>query len=145
MLLAPGPGSKVDQKGIVWEPAVPNFPCLMVDGSLTIRPANRGLDEDNEMTNFNPPGTPYPFRGTNEDVDTTDNYLPIINGLVYSSQNLYFDGDVNLVGSIILEGDWNVQGNLKLSHHPVHQLNPPPGFSFTTFDLKLNSVRKSVD
>jgi len=84
VLVNPASGSGV-QNAVNWEPAVANYPALLVDGSMRFEFDNTPLSEAAVKTNFNPAGTPY--LGS-EDSDKKDEYPSLIKGLVYVSGDL---------------------------------------------------------
>jgi len=128
VLLNTGLNSKV-VNSVNWEPAVANYPLLLVQGNMGFEfTASAVLDETSPpATNFNPPGTPY--NGV-EDSDTVDTYPSMINGLVYVSGNVTsandpaFDGVVVAGGAITVTG-----GTFTLTYQSTFFTNPPPGFT----------------
>src|SRR4029077_16015729 len=91
-----GSGSSV-QGNVNFAPAVSNYPCLMVQGSIAIQfDSTTQLQESTSpATNFNPaganpppPATPFPWGSSNSQKTTTDSYASIIAGPVYVSGNL---------------------------------------------------------
>jgi hypothetical protein len=122
-----------------WEPAVPNYPVLIVKGSLTFKPTNTALSESTApAVNFNPTGVPYPYTTTNTDSDTTDTYPSQQNGLIYCSGSLT-TGNHPVVKGVIVAGSsgssgltctWSSSGTttLDLTYDNSYYNNPPPGF-----------------
>ncbi len=113
---------------IHWEPAVANYPALLVNGVISFNFQNTTLSEATQGTNFNPPGTPY--EGV-EDTDMLDSYPSLIKGLVYVSGNAdvsrnhpAFDG-VLVVGNRLTVGRYDID----LTYQPTYFDNPPPGFA----------------
>ena len=111
---------------VVWEPAVYNYPVLMVQytsGSppFNIAPTSGALSEASLGVNLNPPGTPYPFIGGNANSTTTDSYPSQISGLIYSSSNLTLYNSPSIFGVVIANSQIQViappgnQGSLALS------------------------------
>jgi hypothetical protein len=132
-----------------WEPAVPNYPVLMVRGDFVFN-VNGGdpLSESSINVNFNPPGTPY---NGEEDTLMDDTYPAIIKGLVYVSGNasitssMIADSQV-LNGTVIVRGTLNDNGGLDLTYQPSFLNNPPPGFeATTTMKVSPGSWQKRVD
>jgi len=112
-----------------WEPSVPNYPVLLVQGGvadLTVGPAP--LAEAALSTNFNPPGTPY---NGMEDADTSDTYPSKINGLVYVSGKLY-PKEATIDGVIINGGLFETERaggqTTTINYKATYLHNPPPGF-----------------
>ena len=112
---------------IHWEPAVANYPALMVQGDFSSDwKGDENLSEPALGVNFNPPGTPYEG---DEDSDQLDEYPPIIKGLVYVSGNLEIKREFHLQGTVVVGGDILVDDNLELTYDATLLSNPPPGFA----------------
>ncbi len=137
VLLYPGTGSCVginNADNINWSSAVTNFPCLLVKGdfSLVFGSLANTLIENAVSTNFNPPGTPYPYFGGATNTDTSDSYPSMIDGLVYISGNLTGGSTSTYprVDMLIVGGDYDAQNdNAYPSFRNVYTNFPPPGFT----------------
>ena len=117
------------QGSMAWEPAVPNYPALLLDNPLAIALSSAALSEATINTNFNPVGTPYPYVGGVQNADLSDAYPSLIRGLIYSKGNLLFQGQTAVEGVIIAHNDLSVQGGaLNLKYNSTWLNNPPPGF-----------------
>ena len=128
VLINPSPVSDI-QQDISWEPAVANYPALLVQGSVEFRMTNGALSESARNTNFNPAGSPY--QG-NTDNDQTDTYPSQIKGLVYVSVDaLMADRDTTIDGVLVTGRVLNVNVNdaLTVNYDSRYFNNPPPGFS----------------
>lgn len=125
VLLNAGAGSCVQTK-VLMEPAVSNFPCLMVQGPFTLKTNSVALSEGG-VVNFNPAGCGYPYPGGSTNINMTDSYPNVINGLVYVSGNLTTNSNP-AVHSLVVGGTWTAAGTLTLSYTNRYLLNPPPGF-----------------
>ncbi len=126
VLLNPHPDSNIDMD-IHWEPAVVNFPALLVQGNLKLKwHGEHQLRESQFGINYNPPGTPYQ---TVEDSDASDNYPGVIKGLIYVSGNLSITYQCVLEGVILVGGDTEVSGDANLTYQSTFLNDPPPGFS----------------
>jgi hypothetical protein len=110
------------------EPATPNFPTLLVQGSFRFdHDSATPLDEYWAGRNFNPPGTPYEGQ---EDTDQDDSYPSMVKGLAYVS------GDVlpNTAGSLAFDGVLVVGNQIEcrdlfdLTYDSTFLNDPPPGF-----------------
>ena len=146
VLLNPAQGSSVRTGPVHWQPAVPNFPALLVDGSFEIHADDSGLVESREQTNFNPPGTPFSGINPSKDTDQNDTYLSRINGIVYVSGNLRFGSHPVLGGVVVCGGEVTVADFLDLTHNPFPAQNPPPGFRDSEhLRVLLDSATKVVD
>ncbi len=113
-----------------WCPISPNYPVLMVQGSVQFIHGTTALSETTTGTNYNPPGAPD--AGVT-DHDQADQYPCVIKGLVYVSGQIRFplnlaesgfDGSV--VCSTVL---FDAIGNSRFSYRPTHLHYPPPGFA----------------
>ena len=142
VLLNPGPGTLVDGS-VNWQPAVSNYPALLVQGSATIRHSagfQLGEGAPNNV-NFNPTGTPY--QGT-EDSDQSDSYPSVIKGIVYVSGSVTLEQDPAFDGAVIAGGSVNVNAYLTLDFGSYED-NPPPGFETSDMKIVPGSWRRSVD
>ncbi len=124
VLKNPGSGSIITQS-VNWEPAIANYPALMVSGSMKINLDAADLSESALSVNFNPLGTP---RGTIDDADQLDDYPSVIKGLVYVSGDLLASGANSFEGSLIVGVSLDASGVLDLEYDSVYFDNPPPGF-----------------
>ncbi|HBE68458.1 MAG TPA: hypothetical protein DDW52_09960 [Planctomycetaceae bacterium] len=124
-LLNPGPDSRLE-KSLFFEPAISNFPSLLVEGSIEVRfDSDKELDE--KSVNFNPIGSPY--AGV-EDNDTSDEYPCEIRGLVYVSGTLDFEADnkdSNFDGVVIC-GAVAANSDCSFDYDSIFLQYPPPGF-----------------
>ncbi len=126
VLLNPGSGSRIEQE-VLFEPAVNNFPSLLVQGSIGIR-FDSSSELEESSTNFNPPGTPFDGE---EDTDTSDSYPSYIRGLVYVSGNINFIADFNpsLFQGVVLCNTSTCNSDATFNHYPLFEDHPPPGFA----------------
>lgn len=126
VVLNPGPDTRIEGK-VLFEPAIVNFPSLLVDGSIQVLVDSvSGCNE--ALTNFNPPGTPY--NGV-EDNDQSDTYPCQIGGLVYVSGTMDFVPDLlrtDFVGCVIC-GAVRANSDFRVEHQSRFADYPPPGFS----------------
>ncbi len=153
VLLNPGTGSCVGTNNgdnINWSSAITNFPCLLVKGdfSLVFGSLANTLSETSTSTNFNPPGTPYPYFGGTTNTDTSGSYPSMIDGLVYISGNLTggSSGTYSRVNMLIVGGDYDAQrDNAYPSFRSVYTNSPPPGFTGTgTLSPIAGTYRKEL-
>ncbi len=124
VLLNPGPGSIVKQS-VNWEPAVKNYPALLVRGALAISLDAADLSEAATGVNFNPPGTPD---HDDTDADLDDTYHSKIKGIVYVADDLFTSGSSEFDGMVVVGGTLNATGELDLEYKSRYFDNPPPGF-----------------
>jgi hypothetical protein len=124
----PGPNSRVE--GLVaWEPAIANYPTLLVDGNMRIELATGRLAEKSIMVNLNPPGTPYRYFGGMSDANRTGYCDSEIRGLVYASGRLTLGGRSQFYGPVISRGDIVVTSQqITLRYDDTYSLRPPPAF-----------------
>ncbi len=123
VLLDPGAASAIKPE-IHWEPAVANYPALLVRGSFSVNAGQGGLSESNGL-NFNPPGTPYLGVADN---DTIDSYPSVINGLVYVSVDLAATKNATFNGVVVVGATLSTSATLNLTYDSQFWANPPPGF-----------------
>jgi len=112
---------------IHWEPAIANFPAMMVQGDLRLD--WRGgieLSENLIGVNFNPPGSPY--NGTTDNNLTTV-YPGTIWGLIYVQGNLRVTDEASLYGVTVVAGESRFDQPSNLTFDPLFVQNAPPGFS----------------
>jgi hypothetical protein len=128
VLLNAGSGTNI--KGtILMEPAIANFPVLMVEGPLLEMDWDylNELDEGNMGINLNPVG--LPLNGV------VDNLLGGIweggiKGLVYLTGNLLVKNQTPKIDGVVVSGGTvNVESALKLTYDSTFLTNPPPGFA----------------
>ncbi|QDU57438.1 hypothetical protein [Aeoliella mucimassa] len=129
VLINPGSQSAIPVSSSL-EPAVPNYPALLVDGDFALAVSDywySGLYEDYRRINYNPPGTPY--MGV-DDYDYNDYYPAGIFGLVYVSGDLHVTGNTLISGGLIC-GDFSISSSktLEVNYDSVYWDNPPPGFA----------------
>lgn len=126
VLLNPGVDSWTTNE-VFMEPAVSNYPTLLVDGSFEFQTNSSVLSEATANKNFNPTGTPYPYSAGSTDSDKTDFYPNQITGLVYLSGNCT-TGSTCKVGMLMVEGTVASSSTLTFGYDPTFYNNPPPGF-----------------
>jgi hypothetical protein len=128
VLLNPGIGTEIGN-GVVWQSAVSNYPCLVVNGSLTISSNGSYLSEGGNY-NFNPSGTPYPWPSGTSNSTMTDSYPPAVMGLVYVAGNVTLQGTEFAVNVLAVGGTFtgSASTTLYLNYDPTYYNSPPPGF-----------------
>ncbi len=129
VLLDPNSNSRISGQ-LNWQPAVANYPALMVRGSMQLRFTGDPLDEGAEGVNFNPAGTPYPYPDGTSDTDQSDSYPSVLKGLVYVSDYLTADGSSSISGSVVAGTKFTASEPqaLTLTYDGVYLNDPPPGF-----------------
>jgi hypothetical protein len=128
VFLNPG-GSCAITGSICWEAAVANYPALLSNGELMINLSASGLSEAALGTRFNPPGTPFPYRGGSADNDQDDAFPSSMAGLIYTGGKLTFSGTTTVDGVVISHDTIKLDSaNVNLRYTPVYLDNPPPGF-----------------
>jgi hypothetical protein len=111
---------------IHWEPSAPNYPALMVQGSLHMNwDGEQDLSEATNGVSYNPVGTPYL---NSQDADTSDNYPGVIQGLVYMTGNFTVDKRSKRVGTTIVGGTATFTASSTLTYDSAPYNYPPPGF-----------------
>ena len=109
---------------VMWDPAVPGYPALIVDGVLTITVTGGDLSEATLNMNYNPIGASY---DGSADSDKTDVYACEIRGLVYASGNVTMSGAVSFAGPLLVGGTYTTNGEVAMMRG-VTPLVGPPGF-----------------
>lgn len=148
ILLDPGPKSAVAHGPLVWQPAIDNYPALLIsspDASRVFRiQCSRGaLSEKQEGRNFNPNGVP--FHGV-FDSDETDVYPSSLRGIVFSDASLQISNAVRLEGAILARGHVEIKnGDLEVVPNDDLLRWPPEPFRLpTTYRILPDSIRSSL-
>jgi hypothetical protein len=146
VLVNPASGSSVEN-AVNWEPAVANYPALLVDGSMMLEFDDAALSEAAVQVNFNPAGTPY--LGS-EDGDKKDEYPSLIKGLVYVSGDLTVHQTPTIEGVLVVGNTLLASGQagsavLTLTYQQAFLDNPPPGFGTLRMVVVPGSFRQVVD
>lgn len=144
LLIDTGPASKI-ASSVHWEPALPNYPALMVRGNFTFDALQTPLKEPLRGVSFNPPGTPY-VGGADD--DTNDVYPQLLKGLIYISGDLTVLNSISTEGHIICMGaQMDVRAPLTVTHDPTLIDAPPPGFerSFRPMEVIAGSWKQIVN
>jgi hypothetical protein len=152
VLLNAGATSSV-QGNVNFASVVSNYPCLLVQGSITIQfDSTTALQESHSpATNFNPAGasppataTPYPWGSSNYNATTTDSYASTIAGLVYVSGNLT-TSNAPAFNVLVVGGTLTSSGQLSLSYDAMYLNNPPPGFCTIPMEVSPGSWQQVVN
>ncbi|MBX3390032.1 MAG: hypothetical protein KF691_11345 [Phycisphaeraceae bacterium] len=143
VLLNPGLSTAVTG-GVRWAPAVSNYPCLLVNGSIALQMTSANLSESSLNANFNPPGTPYVYPTGSTDTDTSDSYPSSITGLIYASGNVT-TSNAPTVSVLVVKGTLSVGGTLTLSYSSTPYTSPPPGFYTVSMTPSQGSWKQIVD
>jgi hypothetical protein len=127
VLLNPGWDSRFFNSNFL-EPAIDNYPTLLVQGSFRIDMSADPLDEYWAGTNFNPPGTPYEG---DEDTDQVDTYPCMAKGLVYISGDVASNTSDNqtIDGVLIIGNYFDCGAPFDFQYRSTFLDNPPPGFA----------------
>ena len=107
------------------EPAIANYPSLLVRGNVQLAISNSDLSETSSNVNYNPAGTPY---ASGYDNDTFDTYPSVIKGLLYASGTVTTKNYVTIDGVLVIGTTLTAQNNLSLTYRSTFYDNPPPGF-----------------
>lgn len=142
VIINPGTTCSI-KSSVVWEPAVANYPCLMVRGNASIRTSSSRLEEGSGGSNFNanPASTPYPYNGGVANTSTDDSYPNSIEGLVYVSGNLTTSAAVSC-RVLLVGGSLTSSGVLVLNYDSTYAQTPPPGFATVKMRPLLGSTRQ---
>ena len=127
--------------GVVWEPASPTMPALVVSaplgGTITIDPGTSALSEAAQNVNFNPTGTPY--NGVSN-TTKTDTYSPVLNGVYHVMGSLtttVVGQSARLVGCLVCEGAVTITATPHFSADPTIIANPPIGYANTSGTMSI--------
>ncbi|MBE3123971.1 MAG: hypothetical protein IMZ65_04135, partial [Planctomycetes bacterium] len=141
--------SSIVRGSIQWEPAVPNYPALLADSNIIISPSAAALSESTMNTNFNPAGSPYPYVGGSSNLTAADAYPSVIRGLVYSRQDLLFQGQPTIEGVVIANRDITATGAvMNVRYKSTWYNDPPPGFDADrgkTLQAVAGTWKRTVD
>jgi hypothetical protein len=144
-LVVLNPGLSTAVSGSVrWVPALNNYPCLLVNGSIALQMSGSNLSEGAQSTNFNPPGTPHVYPTGSTDTDTSDSYPSSISGLVYVSGGVTTSNSPT-VSMLVVGGALSVGGTLTVSHDNTYYNSPPPGFYTISMTPSQGSWRRVTD
>ena len=106
--------------------------CLTGDATVRLEGSTSSLSEANPTTNFNPPGTPYPWPSGATDSDATDTYRSRFIGLLHvicpSTVTTQIDNAFNAKGTVLAEGPMLIKGNSSLRTDLNLYANPPAGY-----------------
>jgi len=122
-----GSASRVEGS-VNWEPAVSNYPALLVEGNMAFGCSATSLDEQTFFVNFNPCGTPYQGQW---DTDLWDFYPSRIKGLVYIKGNAVArPGTQTFYGVVIAGNAFTAEAGsvLNLGYDATYLNDPPPAF-----------------
>jgi hypothetical protein len=151
VLLNAGASSSV-QGNVNFAPALANYPCLLVQGSMAIQfDSTTPLRESqNPPTNFNPPGsnppataTPYPWGSSNYNNSMGDSYPSTMAGLVYVSGNVT-TANAPAINVLVVGGALGVTNQLSLNYDPFYFNYPPPGFCTIPMVVSPGSWQQAV-
>jgi len=110
------PGVFSVQQAVNWEPAIANYPSLLVSGNAELAFSSGALSESSLGVDFN------------QDSDKTDTYPSLIKGLIYASGNVTTKNTVTIDGVLVIGTTLTAQNNLTLTYESTFLDNPPPGF-----------------
>ena len=113
------------ESSVYWEPAIENYPSLLLRGDATFAIGTSPLKENTDGVNFNPVGTP--FNGM-EDSDLYDAYPSELNGLFYVTGSADSMNSPTIHGVVLVGVTFSAKGGLNLEHSTIFHDNPPPGF-----------------
>ena len=133
--------SSIIENSVLLQPARPDYPSLLVDGSITIRIDRMMLTESDAGVNLNPTGTPY--EGFT-DAMIDDRYPSEIRGVVFVSETLTTRKRAVFRGAVFANA-LDCRGSLSIRHDSSLQRNPPAGFvDHYTYALVPGTWKKSV-
>ncbi len=126
VLLNTGENSVIEGAVLI-EPAFANYPCLMVQGGITVAIDTTTLNEADFGVNFNPPGTPY---NGQQDTDTNDSYNSTLRGIVLTTGTLAVMKTSNVfLGNVVCDKlVVFLKASAVFTYDSAAHDNPPPGF-----------------
>ncbi len=118
---------------VCWEPAVANYPCLIVDGPVVIDTDGKAVEETSPDVNLNPSNTrfPYPHGTTNSIV--SDTYPAAISGLVYTGGDFTLKRKNWTLGHVVANGQILSDEDVTIAPYEPYAATPPPGIA----DVKM--------
>lgn len=136
------------EDNVFFEPAVPGYPALIVQGNLDLsyRSGGETLSESALATNFNPAGAPYVGSA---DGDTSDKYPSEIRGLIYVTRKLRWYDDGLLRGSVLSEGQGGgngieIHGTPRVLYNPYLFHTPAPWLTKQVNMIPVTGTWKQV-
>ncbi len=125
------------------DPMVTNLPVLLSNKRLNLYCTNTALDEGLVNANLNPTGTKY---NDSQDNDKSDSYPSMINGVVYTTDNILIANSPSITGVLIGDNDITAtNATLTLKHNPLYfNYNAPPGFQAAVTYYVLPGSYKQV-
>lgn len=144
ILRDPGPGSRVEGS-VHFEPALRGMPSLVVLGSMRIETSKDPLAEGAvPARNFNPFGTPFPFRGGEVDEDSSDALPSRFDGLVFVRDDLHLAGDVLLAGGLAVRGALRIEGSTVVGRDRWMRDAVTSALHLTRWRLDLGSLAERI-
>lgn len=139
-----GTNSALNQNVLI-QPAVPNYPSLLVNGTLRINSRWGNFSEATLGVNLNPAGAPYQGLTNNT---TTDVYPARIEGIYYCFGQTYFSWQSELeVEGIFVSSNLNLNetaSSLRVNYDAAIAANPPPGFIQDTRVLPIRGTYRRI-
>ena len=127
LLINTGDASRIGINTII-EPALPNYPSLIVEGKMGFATSFAPFTETSINSNLNPPGAPL---GSFANTSLTESYAPNIKGIVFVSNdaNLISGYELQIDGIFIANRIVAVSpGTLRVFYNDLPNTSPPPGF-----------------
>jgi hypothetical protein len=114
------------REGVVWEPAFPGLPALLVEGPLWIDGNTDTVSESTVGRNLNPPSTPY--KGVSNST-TGDVYPSRLEGLFYATGRIRIrQPRPVLLGTFVSGADVVFENTYGVTYDSRVEEYPPPGF-----------------
>ena len=132
VILNPDSSSDIGNNHMLWEPAVANFPSLLVSGSFTLKhEGGDNLMDEDSLGNLNPTGTPFPYvsGSLTVDEDSTDLWPSELRGLFYATGSITISGAAPKIDGVVISGDdLLVLEDAEFNYSSTFLDDPPPGF-----------------
>lgn len=132
---------------VYMSPAVANYPCLVVQGSLTINTDAKVLKESSAGVNLNPASTAWPYPNGFSDAAQSDQYPCGIIGLTYISEDMAMNSRADWTfGPTVVGGNVNFKSKvINFVSCPECVAAPPPGFSSVSMVISGAAWEQAVD
>lgn len=128
------PGRKlIIEHGVLWSPARPDFPSLIVKGICEMRVESYVYELG--RVNLNPSGAAFEGEW---DYDRWDSFSSCLKGLFHvmgSSSTLFIDTQTRVQGCIIADGYVTIEDSVDLIANPNLYLNPPARYRMGSLEL----------
>lgn len=121
------------------DPLTAGYPCLIVEGPLTLSLSTTTLSESTSNTNFNPNGAPWQG-ATNATKFNT--YATGMTGIVLATDDIVNSATLTMTGCLISLDALTFNAGATITVDPVLTTSPAPGFYTITPELAATGVER---